>query len=1112
MAPLKVTRAHDIDWGHKRARTCGPGHDTVKEGEPCLTAYDICRRAARDDRTEPVDDVIPDTAGPPEVGHFVDVVGWCPDEDVSAGEMPSTGVVKGASIEYTDHVPEGGDDLPPEAGVIGDHSNVEILEQHPDAGEIAAGESVMNRMLKQNEAGVKASTFRPANDTEFQMPRDEPQPYPTWLPPVGQPWKIFRGYTFVRSDPKLSTSGGSFVQNIMRERGLKTWHLGPKGLWWLIFRWFALRSRQMQALEAAAAARAAHKPYTNVLPELGYCILPQRCFAESARASIWDLRAFLAATKTERAEWQLRPVDIDDLPAHEWDTAFFEAEIKRSGFPNLDLAAQVLRRGLRINARCPHHIVLTTNYRSANHHLEVLQARYSSERTTGILDPRGPFPGPPFLPCVMITLGAAEQNGKIRPTIDPKCVRGVIELWCDSWVPQSLLDEVQQTWPAAPGPDATHEQGVVYAARCARLTRDAVLAAAADNPDGVYEPPSALPGPPSCANGRAPAGRRPWIDGMPISVNDWLDITNRQDFGIYPLPTVFQFAHDVEIFRQFGSPFGILKSDYEGWFRQLRWDPVDLWMSCWMAFADGADVDLCPNFGGGGCPSVGQGAECLLIWILYDRLRRRSITEDWGARPEVKRWTDERRAASTAQGVIADPEWEQLFEDYKRALQPLRLTEPWDSSTSIAQHVAACQARLRAREQQLGYHGWQPARNEATFSLKGYVDDTFASSLTVSYRPLVEELLILRDQGRVRMQDKKLEARLPVDMPSLEIEVASSNAPICFGADSSAIDILGTDLDHNEGWLHNSPARLERADREVAAIVHSATRPQNSRALVDAKALLALLGFLFFLFDRACPGLRPWLNRPCRALRVTGGLRRGSKIFEKVPLPPTSQRHLTEVCGTLRNYNRAALQPRHGPLGDVVVVHHDAAGAPECGAIVFYGLNPEGLRGGGSWFQDPRKGTIGIMTKFPPEWLHGLSSTVSEYVVANAHLELVLEQTDAPTVLEVLDNLGTTQAIIGLRGHTPRMAACSLWRRDLMLRFQRRVVTVHRRRTANVPADLLSKGKWDGFCAAMAERGVAIPTSDPQTASASALARIRQVFELPAHDDDDELVDCGDVP
>jgi len=42
----------------------------------------------------------------------------------------------------------------------------------------------------------------------------------------------------------------------------------------------------------------------------------------------------------------------------------------------------------------------------------------------------------------------------------------------------------------------------------------------------------------------------------------------------------------------------------------------------------------------------------------------------------------------------------------------------------------------------------------------------------------------------------------------------------------------------------------------------------------------------------------------------------------------------------------------------------------------------------------------------------------------------------------------------------------------LMLRSQRRVVTVHKR-TANVPTDLLSKGKWDGRL-----RAVATPTSE----------------------------------
>ena len=116
---------------------------------------------------------------------------------------------------------------------------------------------------------------------------------------------------------------------------------------------------------------------------------------------------------------------------------------------------------------------------------------------------------------------------------------------------------------------------------------------------------------------------------------------------------------------------------------------------------------------------------------------------------------------------------------------------------------------------------------------------------------------------------------------------------------------------------------------------------------------------------------------------------------------------------------------------------------------------------------------------------------------------------DAPTILEVTDNLGCAQAIRALRGHTPRMAALSIWRRDILLRYARRVVTIHRKRTANVPADQLSKGEWAAFADSMRERGFPAPAGKPWTASDAALARIQQVFELPPNDADDDVVDDG---
>jgi hypothetical protein len=78
----------------------------------------------------------------------------------------------------------------------------------------------------------------------------------------------------------------------------------------------------------------------------------------------------------------------------------------------------------------------------------------------------------------------------------------------------------------------------------------------------------------------------------------------------------------------------------------------------------------------------------------------------------------------------------------------------------------------------------------------------------------------------------------------------------------------------------------------------------------------------------------------------------------------------------------------------------------------------------GPWASDPR-GDV-VVQRFTPEMLHGFSFGVSELCVANAHLDMFLSQTDAETVLEVLDNEGTASAIVGLVGRTPRMAECAI--------------------------------------------------------------------------------------
>ena len=131
----------------------------------------------------------------------------------------------------------------------------------PRSDEIYCGESRLNATHPQHAPQVAASTFTPANDPPWRMPAGPPPPPTTWRPPPGQPWMVWRGFRFTKCDSRFTRSGGQFVQRIMASRGLETWQLGPKGLFWLQQLWLKSQRRRIKALAEAARSRAGREPH-----------------------------------------------------------------------------------------------------------------------------------------------------------------------------------------------------------------------------------------------------------------------------------------------------------------------------------------------------------------------------------------------------------------------------------------------------------------------------------------------------------------------------------------------------------------------------------------------------------------------------------------------------------------------------------------------------------------------------------------------------------------------------------------------------------------------------------------------------------------------------------
>ena len=121
--------------------------------------------------------------------------------------------------------------------------------------------------------------------------------------------------------------------------------------------------------------------------------------------------------------------------SEQWDVDWLHDMLVTSGYPNLDSIVQAVRTGWRMRAHCPHHSVFSDNYRSGDQCILELQATAAAERERGILDPRGPFPGPTFSPMQSLPRGGTTRDGRTRGTVDAGGNRTLIDLWEDSWLP-----------------------------------------------------------------------------------------------------------------------------------------------------------------------------------------------------------------------------------------------------------------------------------------------------------------------------------------------------------------------------------------------------------------------------------------------------------------------------------------------------------------------------------------------------------------------------------------------------------------------------------------------------------------------------------------------------
>ena len=172
---------------------------------------------------------------------------------------------------------------------------------------------MINAMLHQDDDLVKASLFQPSNELPWRMPATERGPPTQWRPKAGQPWTVYRGFTFRRCNPKFTRSGGEFVQALMRETGKTQWKVGPKQLWWLQTRWVTLARRRNKAVARAAQLQQDKQPHGTEFNRIGTLCIPAGALRESARPDIWDHRPHWAASDADRPSIVSQSIG-DELP------------------------------------------------------------------------------------------------------------------------------------------------------------------------------------------------------------------------------------------------------------------------------------------------------------------------------------------------------------------------------------------------------------------------------------------------------------------------------------------------------------------------------------------------------------------------------------------------------------------------------------------------------------------------------------------------------------------------------------------------------------------------------------------------------------------------------
>eukprot|EP01052_Picozoa_sp_SAG31_P049383 SAG31_NODE_10787_length_1097_cov_4.246493_1_plen_161_part_00 len=91
-----------------------------------------------------------------------------------------------------------------------------------------------------------------------------------------------------------------------------------------------------------------------------------------------------------------------------------------------------------------------------------------------------------------------------------------------------------------------------------------------------------------------------------------------------------------------------------------------------------------------------------------------------------------------------------------------------------------------------------------------------------------------------------------------------------------------------------------------------------------------------------------------RALHRTIGAAAKSNLQHVASLTQSTREEVSEAVQLTRAQNGVALQPDSSFMpAEAILVFHDAAGPPDGGAAAFFTDNPDGFRGGGSFFFGP---------------------------------------------------------------------------------------------------------------------------------------------------------------